>query len=160
MIEESINLKIKQELDNPIYDTLDEVIEYTIKKHNYKSYDLVKLIIMIYQKNYSFLSNDNGYREQFKLLDEYFNNQYGHSVMTFLMIKEIIRNDKYESLCSDIALLETLLRTKKKEAPSDLCIFSYPISNDAYNDLMFNIEANDSFKYALAITYDKLKTVH
>ena len=35
--------------------------------------------------------------------------------------------------------------------------FSYPIENEEYNDLMMKIEANPNFKYAVAITYDKIK---
>ena len=68
--EDTLNLRLKLELQNPVYDILDEAIKYTMKKHSYKKYDLVKLIMMIYNKDYSFISSANDYRDQFKLLDE------------------------------------------------------------------------------------------
>ena len=75
------------------------------------------------------------------------------------MIKEILKykdTEKYDVITADIANLETIVRTKKNVKAEDLCIFSYPIENEKYNDLMMNIEANENFKYALAIVYDKL----
>lgn len=158
--EQILNIRIKQEFENPIYDCLDEAIIYTSKKQNYKKYDLVKLIMMIYDRDYSFISNYNDYREQFKLLDDYFIKTYNHSIITFLMIKEILKykgTKVYEPLVKDIAFTENLFRTKKNTSPEDLCLFSYPIDNESYNDLMTNIETNISFKYALAILYDRIK---
>ena len=158
--EDILNQRLKLEFQNPVYDILDEAIKYTINKHNYKKYDLVKLVIMIYDKDYSFISNYNDYRDQFKLLDEYFEKEFNHSIITFLMIKEILKykdTEKYDVITADIANLETIVRTKKNVKAEDLCIFSYPIENEKYNDLMMNIEANDNFKYAMAIIYDKLK---
>ncbi len=157
--EDILNQRLKLEFQNPVYDILDEAIKYTINKHNYKKYDLVKLVMMIYDKDYSFISNYNDYRNQFKLLDEYFEKEFNHSIITFLMIKEILKykdTEKYDVITADIANLETIVRTKKNVKAEDLCIFSYPIENEKYNDLMMNIEANENFKYALAIVYDKL----
>ena len=157
--EDILNQRLKLEFQNPVYDILDEAIKYTINKHNYKKYDLVKLVMMIYDKDYSFISNYNDYRYQFKLLDEYFEKEFNHSIITFLMIKEILKykdTEKYDVITADIANLETIVRTKKNVKAEDLCIFSYPIENEKYNDLMMNIEANENFKYALAIVYDKL----
>ena len=157
--EDILNQRLKLEFQNPVYDILDEAIKYTINKHNYKKYDLVKLVRMIYDKDYSFISNYNDYRDQFKLLDEYFEKEFNHSIITFLMIKEILKykdTEKYDVITADIANLETIVRTKKNVKAEDLCIFSYPIENEKYNDLMMNIEANENFKYALAIVYDKL----
>lgn len=158
--EDVLNQRLKLEFLNPVYDILDDAIKYTKDKYNYQKYDLVKLIMMIYNKDYSFISNYNDYRTQFKLLDEYFRKEFNHSVITFLMIKTVLKYkgaDKYDIITSDIAQIETILRTKKKSKPKDLCIFSYPIENEKYNDLMMDIEANDNFKYALAITYDKIQ---
>ena len=157
--EDILNQRLKLEFQNPVYDILDEAIKYTINKHNYKKYDLVKLVMMIYDKDYSFISNYNDYRDQFKLLDEYFEKEFNHSIITFLMIKEILKyknTEKYDVITADIANLETIVRTKKNVKAKDLCIISYPIENEKYNDLMMNIEANENFKYALAIVYDKL----
>ena len=128
--ENSLNLRIKMELQNPIYDTVDEALEYTIHKQNFQKYDLVKLVMMLYRQDYSCISNTNGYRDQVKILDEYFHHEYNHSLITFMMIKAVLDfkgTDKYDTITSDIAILETALRTKKNTKPEDLCIFSYPI---------------------------------
>ena len=50
-----------------------------------------------------------------------------------------------------------VLEALKNIEADDLSIFSFPIENEKYNDLMMNIEASDTFKYAMAIIYDKLK---
>ena len=158
--EQILNLKLKLELENPVYDIVDEAINYTIHKQKFQKYDLVKLVMLLYKKDYSCLSNTNDYREQVKLLDEYFEKEYDHSIITFIMIKAILAHkntDKYDKITSDIAVLEAALRTKKNVEAEDLCIFSYPIENEEYNDLMMKIEANHNFKYAVAITYDKIK---
>ncbi len=158
--ENILNLKLKLEFQNPVYDIVEEAINYTMQKQKFQKYDLVKLVMMLYKKDYSCLSKTNDYRDQVKLLDEYFEKEYNHSIITFIMIKKILSykdTDKYDTITSDIAILENALRTQKNSKPEDLCIFSYPIQNEEYNDLMMKIEANQNFKYALAITYDKLK---
>ena len=158
--ENILNLKLKLEFQNPVYDIVEEAINYTMQKQKFQKYDLVKLVMMLYKKDYSCLSKTNDYRDQVKLLDEYFEKEYNHSIITFIMIKKILSykdTDKYDTITSDIAILENALRTQKNSKPEDLCIFSYPIQNEEYDDLMMKIEANQNFKYALAITYDKLK---
>ena len=158
--EDVLNTRIKFEFENPVYDIADEAIKYTMQKYHYKKYDLVKLVMMIYNNDYSYISNYNDYRDQFKLLDTYFEKEYHHHIITFLMIKEILtykNTDKYVEITEDIANLETLLRLKRKKQAEDLSIFSWPAENEKYNDLMMNIEANDNFKYAMAIIYDKIK---
>ena len=81
--EDILNQRLKLEFQNPVYDILDEALKYTINKHNYKKYDLVKLVMMIYDKDYSFISNYNDYRDQFKLLDEYFEKEFNHSIINY-----------------------------------------------------------------------------
>ena len=96
--EQILNLKLKLELENPVYDIVDEAINYTIHKQKFQKYDLVKLVMLLYKKDYSCLSNTNDYREQVKLLDEYFEKEYDHSIITFIMIKAILaykNTDKY-----------------------------------------------------------------
>lgn len=158
--EEKINARLKLEFQNPVYDILDDAIDCTMQKQHYKKYDLVKLIMMIYDKDYSFITKSSDYRDQFQLLDDYFEKEFGHSIITFIMIKTILKykgTKKYDEITADIANIETVLRTKKRKPAEDLCIFSYPIENEKYNDLMMNIEANPNFKYAMAIAYDKIK---
>ena len=149
------------EFSNPIYDIIDDAITYTMKKYNYKEYDLVKLVIMIYENNYTYISNDYEYRDQVKLLDEYFKKEYNHSIITFEMIKTLIKlkdSEVYNTLTAEIASIEKILRTNDENAPQDLCIISYPIENRKYDDLMYLIEKNISVKYAIAIVYDKIKS--
>ena len=160
MDENILNTKIKIEFDNPVYEIIDEAIDYTMKKQKYQKYDLVKLVIKLYDKDYSFISKKNDYREQYKILDGYFEKEYNHRLITFIMIREILKyknKDNYEEICNDIANMETVLRCKKNIEADDLSIFSFSIENEKYNDLMMNIEASDTFKYAMAIIYDKLK---
>ena len=152
--------RLELEFVNPVYDIIDEAITYTMNKYMYKEYDLVKLVMMIYKKDYSFITNDNDYREQVKLLDEYFMKEYGHSIITFEMIKYITSiksEEKYGSVTAEISYIEKLLRTNEKNKPNDLTIFSGPIKNKKYDDLMNYIEKNISMKYAVAFIYDKIK---
>ena len=133
--ENTLNMRLKIEFKNPIYDILDEAIKYTMQKHHYKKYDLVKLVMMIYNKDYSFISSANDYRDQFKLLDDYFEKEFGHSIMTFIMIKAVLNfkgTEKYDDLTAEIANMETILRMKKNVPAEDLCIFSYPIETAIY----------------------------
>ncbi|MBR3229451.1 MAG: hypothetical protein IKF91_01335 [Bacilli bacterium] len=158
--EQMRDARLELEFVNPAYDIIDEAVTYTMKKYMYKEYDLVKLVMMIYKKDYSFISNDFDYRMQVKLLDEYFNKEYGHSIITFEMIKYItsIRSEeKYSDTTAEISYIEKLLRTNDKNKPNDLTIFSGPIKNKKYDDLMNYIEKNISMKYAVAFIYDKIK---
>lgn len=162
MSEEQIkDSRIEMELLNPVYDIINEAITYTAQKYNYKEYDLVKLVMMIYAGNYKYISNDNDYREQFKLLDEYFKKEYNHSIITFGMLKTIIslkKTKEYDNLMAEIASIEKILRTNNEKKANNLCLISYPIENKKYDDLMYLIERNISVKYAVAIVYDKIKS--
>ena len=161
MNEEQIkDMRLQMELSNPAYDIVDKAITHTMKKHNYKEYDLVKLVIMMYKDDYAFISNDNGYREELMLLADYFKKEYNHNLITFEMIKTIInvKKDEYNFLAAEIAQIENILRTNdNNKKAKDLSIFSYPIENKKYDDLMYFIEKNISMKYATAIIYDKVK---
>ncbi len=158
--EEKRDLRLEMEFSNPVYDVIKEAIDYTIKKYNYKEYDVVKLVIMLYNENYSYLSNDNDYREEFKLLDEYFKKEYNHSIITFEMLKTLSslkETKEYENLMNEIAEIEKILRTNDGESAENLCLLSHPIENKKYDDIMHLIEKNISVKYAVAIVYDKIK---
>ena len=114
MNEEQIkDMRLQMELSNPAYDIVDKAITHTMKKHNYKEYDLVKLVIMMYKDDYAFISNDNGYREELMLLADYFKKEYNHNLITFEMIKTIInvKKDEYNFLAAEIAQIENILRT-------------------------------------------------
>ncbi len=156
---EFLDNELTYEFENAVYDILDEAIDYTRIKHNYKKHDLVKLIMMLYENDYSFLSNYNGYREQFKLLNDYFFNKYGFNVITFVMLRYVIsfKGDKFDDIMQRLAEIETILRNSRKAPVDNLSIFSSPIKKGKYGYLMMMIESESSFKYALAIVYDMLK---
>ena len=162
MSEEEIkDSRIEMEFLNPVYDIINEAINYTTQKYHYKEYDLVKLIMMIYDGNYKYLSNDNEYRDQFKLLDEYFKKEYNNNIITFEMLKTIVNlkgTKEYYSLMKEIASIEKILRTNDENPAEDLCLLSFPIENKKYDDIMYLIEKNISVKYAVSIIYDKIKT--
>ncbi|MBR2588322.1 MAG: hypothetical protein IKD77_03840 [Bacilli bacterium] len=153
------DLKLERELSNPVYDIVNEGITYTMKKYLYEEYDLVKLVIMIYEKDYSYISNDNDYREQIKLMDEYFIKEYNHSIITLEMIKYLtsVEEEKFNDLSQKIAYAENLFRTNDKKMPKDLSIFSKPIKTKKYDDLMYFIEKNVTMKYAVAFVYNHIK---
>ena len=157
--EEVRDTRLEAEMLNPVYDVIEEAINYNIKKYHYKEYDIVKLVMMIYEKDYKYLSNDNEYREQFKLLDEYFEKEYNHNIITFEMVK-ILNNLKgtreYSSLMKEISEIEKVLRTNDDKPAENLCLLSYPLENKKYDDIMYLIEKNISIKYAVAIVYDKI----
>lgn len=156
---EFLDNELTYEFENAVYDILGEAIDYTRIKHNYKKYDLVKLIMMLYENDYSFLSNYNGYREQFKLLNDYFFNKYGFNVITFVMLRYVIsfKDEKFDDIMQRLAEIEAILRNGRKAPVDNLSIFSSPIKKGKYGYLMMMIESESSFKYALAIVYDMLK---
>lgn len=154
------DLRLELEFTNPVYSIIDEGITYTMKKYLYEEHDLIKLVMMIYDKDYSYISNDNDYREQIKLLDEYFRKEYNHSVITYEMIRYITSikdENRYNNLTKQIAYTENLFRTNGKTPPKDLSIFSFPIENKKYDDLMCFIERNETMKYAVAFVYNLIK---
>lgn len=158
--EQMIDSRLDIEISNPVYDVIDEAITYTMKKYHYSAYDVVKLVMIIYDQDFSFITNDNDYRSQVKLLDEYFRKEYGHSIITFEMIRKFVKLkslERYERLMTEIAYIEKSLRITNDDKPEDLSIFSYPIENKKYSDLLNKIEKNISMRYATAIVYDKVK---
>jgi len=154
------NMHLKQELSNNAYDVVSQALEYTKNKLNYKKYDTVKLLIALYEKDYSYVSSKNDYRDQLKILDEYFYNQYGHSVITLEILKTILTykgSEYYDSLVHDIVKIEALLRTNTKNSKINEEIFLTPLKEENYDKLMNLIENSLSMKYAVAIIYDKIK---
>ncbi len=158
--EEVRNLRLKREFLNNIYDTVGSAITATALKHNYKKYDIFKLTSAIYTGEYGYITGQNDFRMQVKLLDEYFRKEYGHSVILFEMIKAIIHfkpSKVYDALVLDIAAIETIIRTGRENIPENLGIFSDYIENNQYEELMKKMEDENSLRYAVMIIYDRLK---
>lgn len=160
--EELKNLRLKQEFFNSVYDTVSAAIDVTSKKYKYKRYDIFKLAATIYSGEYGYITNKNDYRDEVKLLDEYFRKNYNHSIMTFEIIKalkEIRASKAFDILTTDIAYIEVIIRTGKEKAPSNPKYFAEYIDNEEYEPLMKKIEEENSLRYAAMLVYDRLKTL-
>lgn len=154
------NLKLKTEFCNDVYDVVGEAIDQTVKKHKYKKYDVFKLVAAIYSGKYGYITAKNDYRKQVELLDLYFRKKYNCSIIIFEMIKTLKAlqdTENYSSLVLDIANIETIIRTGKKEKPKNPMIFSNYIQNEQYEELIKKIENENSLRYAIMIVYDKIK---
>lgn len=151
---------IKQEFSNSVYDTVGQGILKTAKKHNYEKYDIAKLIIALYDKDFDYLTNADDYREQIKLLDEYFTKTYDHRLITFEMLKTIKKfqgTEEYQNITNDVATLESIVRHNKNVPPENFDILRKPLDEENYDELMTKIETEKSLRYSLAVIYEKLK---
>ena len=129
-------------------------------KYNYGKYDIAKLVMAIYDKDFDYVTTTGDYREQIKLLDEYFIKTYSHRLITFEMIKTIKSfqgTETYNSLTQDVAKLEALVRNNKAVPAEDLEVFSKPLDAEEYDELMTKIENEKSLCYGVAVIYDKIK---
>ena len=63
------NMLLRGEFSNAVYDTIGDGILKTAISHNYKKYDIAKLIMSLYDSDFSYLTSCDDYREQIKLLD-------------------------------------------------------------------------------------------
>lgn len=157
-MEDNMNdIYLEAELNSEIYDNISEAIKYTILKQHYHKYDLVKLIMQLYQNDYSFISSDKNYRDEYKLLASYFEKKYHHNIVTLEMIKTILKSENQEEIINEINNIEKMLRTQNMDNTTDPSIFTNPFKEKRYDELMTKIEINPSLKYAVAIVYDKLK---
>ncbi len=159
---ETKNFRLKNELLNSIYDVVGKAITTTQNKYHYKKYDVFKLISAIYAGEYGYITGQNDFREQVKLLDEYFRKEYGYSIILFEMIKSFNRlkeSKVYATLMLDIATIEAIIRTGKNTFPENPGIFSDYIANENYMGLMEKLKEENSFRYAVMIVYDRLKRI-
>ena len=154
------NILLKQEFTNSVYDALGEAISKTAEKHGYQKYDIAKLVMAIYDKDFDYLTESDDYREQIKLLDEYFTNTYDHRLITFEMIKAIKEyqgTELYKKLTEEVAEVESMVRHSKNIPAEDIDIFSGPLDDEKYDELMTKIENERSLRYGVAVIYDKIK---
>ena len=154
------NLLLKNEFTNAVYDCMGDAIVATASKHNYGKYDIAKLIMAIYDENFDYVTSYDDYREQVKLLDEYFTNTYDHRLITFEMIKAIKDFQgtvAYDDLINDIVRVESLIRSNTEEKADDLELFTKPLDAEEYDELMTKIEKNKSLRYGFAVIYDRIK---
>lgn len=154
------NALLRGEFNNTVYDTIGDGILKTAKNHSYKKYDIAKLIMALYDKDYSYITSFDDYREQIKLLDEYFTKTYNHRLITFEMIKAIKAfqgTEEYVNLTLDVANIESIVRHNKNVLAEDSLLFKSPLDDEEYDELMTKIENEKSLRYGVAVIYDKIK---
>ncbi|MBR2833356.1 MAG: hypothetical protein IKE75_02875 [Bacilli bacterium] len=154
------NILLKQEFNNAVYDAIGEGILKTAKNHSYKKYDIAKLIMALYDKDFSYITSSDDYREQIKLLDEYFTKTYDHRLITFEMVKALKAlqgTEEYVNLTEDVANIESIIRHNKNVPAENTEIFKGPLDDEEYDELMTKIENEESLRYGVAVIYDKLK---
>lgn len=137
-----LNAKLKGELSNSLYDVVDEAVKYMVKKQRYHKNDIIKLITAIYSKKYEYITNDNGYRDQIELLDEYFTKEYNYSLIIFIIIKNALNHHDYNEL----------IRIIKKPKLKDEVLTA--LENHDYLTLMEQIKNNKSVFLAFAKLYE------
>ncbi len=153
------NMLLRGELNNDVYDTIGEGIIRTARCHSYKKYDVAKLIMALYDSDFSYITSTDDYRDQIKLLDEYFTKTYDHRLITFEMIKVIkaLQGTKeYVDLTEDVANIESIVRHNKNVPAENIEIFKRPLDEEEYDELMTKIETEKSLRYGVAVIYDKI----
>ncbi|MBR3363105.1 MAG: hypothetical protein IKG40_04180 [Bacilli bacterium] len=154
------NMLLRGEFNNAVYDTIGDGILKTAKNHQYQKYDIAKLIMALYDKDFSYITSSDDYREQIKLLDEYFTNTYNHRLITFEMVKAIKAlqgTEEYVDLTKDVANIESIVRHSKNIPAENVEIFKGPLDEEEYDELMNKIENEKSLCYGVAVIYDKIK---
>lgn len=86
------NFKLKNEISNCLYETVDESIIYMKDKQNYKDNDVVKLLSAIKKGKYKYITSYNDYRDQVELLNSFFEKEYGCSLISFMLMKMAVNN--------------------------------------------------------------------
>lgn len=150
-MDQSLNLRLEIEMENLVYDVIEEAIKNTAKKHHYKQIAIVKLVDAIYNGSYEYITKDNDYRIQVKMLDEYFQKTYNHHVITLSIIKKIrkIKNTElYNVIDNDLTKITKKLTTQKIDLKDLL--------DDDYNKVMTLIETNQAIRYSVEVIYEKI----
>lgn len=151
---------LKHEFKNKVYDTIGEGISYTAKKYHYKKYDIAKLIMAMYVKDFDYITSDNDYREQIKILDEYFTKTYHHRLITFEMVKAIYSfkgTETYNKITNDVANYENTIVRDNNLDLEDINVLKTLMDAGEYDELMTRIEKEQGLCYSVAIVYDKIK---
>ena len=154
------NILLRKEFNNAVYDTIGDGILMTARNYSYKKYDIAKLIMALYDKDFSYITSSGDYREQIKLLDEYFTKTYDHRLITFEMVKAIKAfqgTEEYVDLTKDVASIESIVRHNKNVPAENIELFKAPLDDEEYDELMTRIENEKSLCYGVAVIYDKIK---
>ncbi len=152
MNEEIKDKKLKSQIENGAYYIVKEGINYTKNKKRYKREDTLKLLMELYNEDFSVLSNDCGYREDIKMMASYFKENYHHNIITLEIIKQItkVNEERKIKIINDIKDVESILNEKKTTDIKRL------LENEKYEELMTKIEETPSLKYAGIIVYNSI----
>ena len=137
------NIKLKIEISNELYNIFDEAFLYMASKKRYKKHDLVKLILAIFKGKYKYMTNDNGYRDQISLLNNYFKEEYNYSLVSFILIKKL-KNEN----CDQFLLTEIPDRDIREQ-------IIYFLETENYAELLELIESDKKIFIALAKVYEQ-----
>jgi len=139
------NIKLKGELSNTMYDVVDEMISYMSNKQNYKKNDMIKLITAISQGKYKYITNDNDYRDQIKLLSDYFKKEHNHLLINFIIMKNMFIN-------RDDDIIDEII--KNEDVKENLI---YVLEKKDYAEILSLIESNKKVFLVFAKTYEKYR---
>ena len=137
-----VNTRLKGELSNSLYDVVDEAIKYMVQKQHYLKNDIIKLITAIYSKKYEYITNDNDYRDQIQLIDDYFQKEYDYPLIIFVIVKNAFNHHDYSELIKII---------KKPKLKDEVLV---GLEQHDYLRLMSLIKNNKSVFLAFAKLYE------
>ncbi len=139
------NIRLKSELSNTMYEVVDEMLNYMNIKQGYKKNDTIKLITAISQGKYKFITNDNDYRQQVKLLSDYFKKEHNHLLINFILMKNMLIN-------RDNEIINELI--KSNDVKENLI---YLLEKEDYDEILSLIESNKKVFLVFAKTYEKYR---
>ncbi|MCI9084466.1 MAG: hypothetical protein HFH46_02465 [Bacilli bacterium] len=124
------NFKLRNELSNFLYETVDDSIVYMKDKQGYKDNDVVKLLLAIKKGKYKYITNDNDYREQVELLNSFFKKEYDCSLISFVLLKRVV-NTREDEVILDLV--------KDKDTSEHVI---YLLEKEDYGELLELIESD------------------
>jgi len=136
------NIKLKGELSNNMYEIVDEVIKYMSTKQKYKKNDIIKVVTAISKGKYKYITNDHEYRDQVELLSNYFENEHNHSLISFILMKNMLinrNNQIIDEIITDNETKENLV---------------YLLEKEYYDEILTLIESNKKVFLVFAKTYE------
>ncbi|MCI9585362.1 MAG: hypothetical protein HFH45_01850 [Bacilli bacterium] len=136
------NFKLRNELSNFLYETVDDSIVYMKDKQGYKDNDVVKLLLAIKKGKYKYITNDNDYREQVELLNSFFKKEYDCSLISFVLLKRVVNTSEDE----------VILDFVKDKDNSEHVI--YLLEKEDYGELLELIESDKKVFLAFCKIYE------
>lgn len=136
------NFKLRNELSNCLYETVDEAIVYMKEKQQYKVNDIVKVLTAIKKGKYKYITNDNDYRDQVELLNGFFKKEYDCSLISFILLKKVVSNRDDEEIFNIV---------KDKDTSEQVI---YLLEKEDYDELLELIENDKRVFMAFCKIYE------